>query len=226
VAKKKGIAVVLLSGGLDSTTALYWAKSEYSSVVALSIRYGQRHVKELNAARAVARAAKVQLHEVAISLPWLQGSSLTNSSLRIPDMPLKKIGTGGIPSTYVPGRNTIFLSLAVSLADAVNASAIVIGANALDYSGYPDCRPPFISAFGRVAVEGTKRGSEGKPLKILAPLLRLDKKGVVKLAARVGAPLRLTWSCYAGKARPCGVCDSCKLRAKGFREAGVTDPAS
>jgi 7-cyano-7-deazaguanine synthase len=222
---KKGIAVVLLSGGLDSTTSLYWAKSEYSSVIALSIRYGQRHVKELNAARAVARAAKVQLHEVVISLPWLQGSSLTNSSLRIPNMPLKKIGAGGIPSTYVPGRNTIFLSLAVSLADAVGASAIVIGANALDYSGYPDCRPPFISAFGRVAVEGTKRGSEGKPLKILAPLLRLDKKGVVKLAARVGAPLSLTWSCYAGGSRQCGRCDSCKLRAKGFREAGVPDPA-
>jgi len=226
VAKKKGIAVVLLSGGLDSTTALYWAKREYSSVIALSIRYGQRHVKELSAARAVARAAKVWLHEVVISLPWLQGSSLTNSSLRIPDMPLKKIGTGGVPSTYVPGRNTIFLSLAVSLSDAVGASAIVIGANALDYSGYPDCRPPFIQAFGKVAKEGTKRGSEGKPLRILAPLLRLDKKGVVNLARRVGAPLNLTWSCYAGGARQCGRCDSCKLRAKGFREAGVPDPAA
>lgn len=224
--KKKGTAVVLLSGGLDSTTALYWAKSEYSSVIALSIRYGQRHVKELNAARAVARAAKVRLHEVVVSLPWLQGSSLTNSSLRIPDMPLKKIGSGGIPSTYVPGRNTIFLSLAVSLADAVGASAIVIGANALDYSGYPDCRPPFINAFGKVAKEGTKRGSEGKPLKILAPLLRLDKKGVVNLARRVGAPLQLTWSCYTGQAKQCHRCDSCKLRAKGFREAGLLDPAA
>ncbi|MEQ1919620.1 MAG: 7-cyano-7-deazaguanine synthase QueC [Elusimicrobiota bacterium] len=224
--KKKGIAVVLLSGGLDSTTALYWAKSEYSSVVALSIRYGQRHVKELNAARAIARAAKIQIHEVSLSLPWLGGSSLTNSSLRIPNMPLKKIGQGGIPSTYVPGRNTIFLSLAVSLADAVGASAIVIGANALDYSGYPDCRPPFINAFGVVAKRGTKRGSEGKPLKILAPLLRLDKKGVVRLAQKVGAPLRLTWSCYAGGARQCGKCDSCKLRAKGFSEAGLPDPAA
>lgn len=223
---KKSVAVVLLSGGLDSTTALYWAKSEYSSVIALSIRYGQRHVKELNAARAVARAAKVRLHEVAISLPWLGGSSLTNSSLRIPAMPLNKIGQGGIPSTYVPGRNTIFLSLAVSLADAVGAEAIVIGANALDYSGYPDCRPPFINAFGKVAVEGTKRGSEGKPLKILAPLLRLDKKGVVRLAQKVRAPLHLTWSCYAGRAKPCRVCDSCKLRQKGFSEAGLTDPAA
>jgi 7-cyano-7-deazaguanine synthase len=224
--KNKQTAVVLLSGGLDSTTALYWAKREYSSVVALSIRYGQRHVKELSAARAVARTAKVQIREVSLSLPWLQGSSLTNSSLRVPDVPLKKIGKGGVPSTYVPGRNTIFLSLAVSLADAVGASAIVIGANALDYSGYPDCRPPFIKAFSRVAIEGTKRGSEGKPLKIVAPLLRLDKKGVINLAVRVGAPLSLTWSCYSGKSKQCGFCDSCKLRAKGFREAGLEDPAA
>jgi len=141
-------------------------------------------------------------------------------------MPLKKIGRGGIPSTYVPGRNTIFLSLAVSLADAVGASAIVIGANALDYSGYPDCRPPFINAFSKVAKEGTKRGATGKPLKIVAPLLRLDKKGVIDLAIRVGAPLSLTWSCYSGKSSQCGFCDSCKLRAKGFREAGLKDPAS
>ncbi len=220
------IAVVLLSGGLDSTTALYWAKKQNYSVVAVSIRYGQRHVRELNAARAVARAAKVRIHEVSLELPWLKGSSLTNSKLRLPNLPLKKIGQGGVPSTYVPGRNTIFLSLAVSLADAVGASAIVIGANALDYSGYPDCRPPFIDAFSRVAKEGTKRGSEGKPLKILAPLLRLDKKGVVRLAAKVGAPLRLTWSCYAGGRTQCGVCDSCKLRDKGFREAGLKDPAA
>ena len=222
----KKIAVVLLSGGLDSTTALYWARNHGYSPIALSIRYGQRHVRELFAARAVARAAQVPINEVSLTLPWLKGSSLTNSKLQLPNMPLKKIGLGGIPSTYVPGRNTIFLSLAVSLADVVGASAIVIGANALDYSGYPDCRPPFINAFGRVAKEGTKRGSEGKPLKILAPLLRLDKKGVVRLARRVGAPMQLTWSCYAGGAKQCGRCDSCKLRAKGFREAGLTDPAA
>ncbi|MEK7233348.1 MAG: 7-cyano-7-deazaguanine synthase QueC [Elusimicrobiota bacterium] len=223
---RKPIAVVLLSGGLDSTTALYWSKKKGYSPVALSIRYGQRHVKELNAARAVARAAKVQIREVSLSLPWLEGSSLTNTSLQIPDVSLRKIGQGGIPSTYVPGRNIIFLSLAVSLADAVGAEAIVIGANALDYSGYPDCRSPFINAFGKVAAEGTKRGAEGKPLKILAPLLRLDKKGVVLLAQKVKAPLRLTWSCYAGKAEQCGACDSCKLRAKGFRAAGLRDPAA
>jgi 7-cyano-7-deazaguanine synthase len=222
----KKTAVVLLSGGLDSTTSLYWAKAKGYRVVALSIRYGQRHARELKSARAVARAAKVPLQEVSISLPWLSGSSLTNKALRLPDMPLAQIGHGGVPSTYVPGRNTIFLSLAVSLADVVGAEAIVIGANALDYSGYPDCRPPYLAAFSKVAKLGTKRGSEGKSLKILAPLTRLDKKGVVHLAGKVGAPLKLTWSCYAGGARQCGRCDSCKLRAKGFREAGRTDPAS
>lgn len=223
---RRRIAVVLLSGGLDSTTALYWAKAQGYAVTALSIRYGQRHVRELRAARAVARAAKVPLSEVSLTLPWLKGSSLTNKALRLPDLPLKNIGRGGVPSTYVPGRNTIFLSLAVSLADAAGAEAIVIGANALDYSGYPDCRPPFIRAFGEVARQGTKRGAEGKTLAILAPLLRLDKKGVVRLAKKVGAPLRLTWSCYAGLTRQCGRCDSCKLRAKGFHEAGFKDPAA
>jgi 7-cyano-7-deazaguanine synthase len=220
-------AVVLLSGGLDSTTALYWAKKKGFSPVGLAVRYGQRHVREIRSAQAVARFASIPLHEVELSLPWLKAaSSLVDKSRRLPSLPLAKIGQGGVPSTYVPGRNTMFLSLAVSLADAVGASAIVIGANALDYSGYPDCRPPFIDAFGRVAKEGTKRGAEGKPLKIFAPLLRLDKKGVVRLAEKVGAPLRLTWSCYAGGKKQCGTCDSCKLRAKGFREAGKKDPAA
>lgn len=220
-------AVVLLSGGLDSTTALYWAKTKKYSPIALSVHYGQRHSRELKAARAVAKKANVPLNEVKISLPWLkESSSLTDKRKNLPSLPLSEIGTGSIPSTYVPGRNTIFLSLAVSLADAVGAEAIVIGANALDYSGYPDCRPPFISAFGQVARRGTKRGSEGKPLRILAPLMRLDKKGVVRLATRLGAPLQLTWSCYAGGAKPCGTCDSCKLRDKGFAAARREDPAS
>ncbi len=223
--KNKIKAVVLLSGGLDSTTALYWAKARGYAPVALAIRYGQRHVKELSAARAVARRAAAPLHEVALSLPWLGVSSLTNKALKLPDIPLAKIGRGGIPSTYVPGRNTMFLALAASLADAIGADAIVIGANALDYSGYPDCRPAFLNAFSKVAKLGTRAGAEGGALKVLAPLLRLDKKGIVHLARRVGAPLELTWSCYAGGARPCGACDSCRLRAKGFREAGAEDPA-
>jgi len=218
-------AVVLLSGGLDSTTALYWAKTKGYAPVALSVRYGQRHVRELRAARAVARRAGAPLREVALSLPWLGGSSLTNKKMKLPEIALAKIGTGGVPSTYVPGRNTMFLALAASLADAIGASAIVIGANALDYSGYPDCRPPFLDAFSKVARLGTRRGAEGGALTVLAPLLHLDKKGVVRLAAKVGAPLSLTWSCYAGGARPCGKCDSCQLRAKGFREAGAEDPA-
>ena len=218
-------AVVLLSGGLDSTTALYWAKGKGYAPVALAVRYGQRHVRELRAARAVAKMARTPLHEVSFALPWLEGSSLTNKKMKIPAIALAKIGRGGVPSTYVPGRNTIFLALAASLADAIGAEAIVIGANALDYSGYPDCRPPFLNAFTRTAQLGTKRGAEGKPLKVLAPLLHLDKKGIVRLARRVGAPLSLTWSCYAGGSRPCGTCDSCQLRAKGFREAGSEDPA-
>jgi 7-cyano-7-deazaguanine synthase len=219
-------AVVLLSGGLDSTTALYWAKTKGYFPVALAIHYGQRHSRELRAARAVAKKAGVPLHETAFTLPWLGGSSLTNRKLKIPQIALAKIGGGGIPSTYVPGRNTIFLALAVSLADAIGAEAIVIGANALDYSGYPDCRPPFLNAFSKVAKLGTKRGTqEHKTLRVLAPLLHLDKKGIVRLAKKVGAPLSLTWSCYAGGSRPCGKCDSCQLRAKGFREAGSEDPA-
>jgi 7-cyano-7-deazaguanine synthase len=218
-------AVVLLSGGLDSTTALYWAKKKGYAPTALAVRYGQRHARELRAARSVAKTAGVPLHELSFALPWLGGSSLTNKKMRLPEIALAKIGRGGVPSTYVPGRNTIFLALAASLADAIGAEAIVIGANALDYSGYPDCRPPFLSAFSAVARLGTKRGSEGKPLKVLAPLLRLDKKGIVALGRRLEAPLSLTWSCYAGGSRPCGACDSCQLRAKGFREAGCEDPA-
>ena len=214
-------AVVLLSGGLDSTTALFWAKSRGWRCEALAVRYGQRHVRELRAARAVAKAAKTPLHEVSLDLPWLKTSSLVDSRRALPDIPLPKIGRGGVPSTYVPGRNTIFLALAASLADAVGAQAVVIGANALDYSGYPDCRPEYLRAFERAA----RRGTRARGLKILAPLLRLSKRGIVELAGKVKAPLRLTWSCYAGGARPCGKCDSCKLRAKGFAEAGRVDEA-
>ena len=203
-------AVVLLSGGLDSATALYWAKKRGYSPVALSVRYGQRHWRELKAAKAVAEAAKVPLHAVDVPLPWLDhASSLTDKSLKIPDLPLSRIGRGGVPTTYVPGRNTLFLALAASLADSIGADAVVIGANVLDYSGYPDCRGGFLSAFEKAARRGTRRAK----LKVLAPLLKLDKRGIIRLAEKVGAPLSLTWSCYAGKSRPCGRCDSCKLRA-------------
>jgi 7-cyano-7-deazaguanine synthase len=214
-------AVVLLSGGLDSTTALYWAKGRGYACEALAVDYGQRHAKELGAARRVARAAKVPLHELSVALPWLKTSSLVDKRKKLPSVPLARIGRGGIPSTYVPGRNTIFLAMAASLADSVGAQAIVIGANALDYSGYPDCRPDYLRAFEKTARKGTK----ATKLKILAPLLHLTKEGIVRLGKKVGAPLGETWSCYAGTARPCGRCDSCKLRAKGFAAAKTEDPA-
>jgi len=218
-------AVVLLSGGLDSTTALYWAKAEGYAPTALAVDYGQRHRKELAAARKVARRAGAPLREVALDLPWLSVSALLNKELKLPDIPLSRIGGGGIPSTYVPGRNTVFLALAVSLADSIGARAVVIGANVLDYSGYPDCRPGYLRAFERAARLGTRGGSQGRGARILAPLIRLDKKGIIALARRLKAPLGLTWSCYRGAARPCGACDSCKLRAKGFAAAGAADPA-
>ncbi|MDE1976332.1 MAG: 7-cyano-7-deazaguanine synthase QueC [Elusimicrobia bacterium] len=226
MAARKPLAVVLLSGGLDSSTCLYWALNQGYRCVALSAAYGQRHRKELRAARKIARAARTPLHEVRLSLPWLGVSSLIGRRKSLPRTPLSRIGRGKIPSTYVPGRNTVFLALAVSLADAWGAEAVVIGANAVDFSGYPDCRPAFYRAFRSVFRQGTRRGSEGKPVKILAPLLRLDKAGIARLARRLGVPVGLTWSCYAGLAGPCGRCDSCKLRAKGFAEAGFADPAA
>jgi 7-cyano-7-deazaguanine synthase len=218
-------AVVLLSGGLDSTTALFWTLKQGLRAEALAFDYGQRHRRELSAARAVAKKAGVVLHEVELALPWLKGSSLVDAGKALPDLPLRRIGIGPIPSTYVPGRNTVFVALGISLADAIGASAVVIGANALDYSGYPDCRPEYYRAFARVAAKGTKRGAEGKAIRIVTPLIFLDKRQIVQLARKVGAPLELTWSCYEGAGRPCGRCDSCKLRAKGFLEAGAPDPA-
>lgn len=219
-------AVVLLSGGLDSATCLYWAKRKGYRPEAMAILYGQRHSRELSSARKVAKAAGAPLHVVNLKLPWLaHTNSLTDKSMRLPDLPLARIGKGGIPNTYVPGRNTMFVALGVSLADSIGARAIVIGANALDYSGYPDCRPAFYKAFGEVARRGTRVGTQGGGMKIEAPLLELDKAGIVRLARRLDVPLRHTWSCYKGGRKPCGHCDSCKLRAKGFAEAGVADPA-
>lgn len=216
-----GKAVVLLSGGLDSTTALYWSKSKGYAPVALCVDYGQRHARELNSARRVARKAHVPLHEARVNLPWLKVSSLLNKDLALPDMSLSKIGRS-IPTTYVPGRNTVFLALGVSLADAIGAQAVVLGANVLDYSGYPDCRPEYLKAFAKVAALGARSAG----IKIVAPLIHLDKSGIIKLARKVAAPLELTWSCYAGGRAPCGRCDSCKLRAKGFEEAKAADPAA
>jgi 7-cyano-7-deazaguanine synthase len=219
-------AIVLLSGGLDSSTTLYWAQSQGYNCEALSIFYGQRHKREMVSARAVAKKAGARYREIKIDLPWIKISSLIDNKKKLPNVSLSQIGKGLIPSTYVPGRNTIFLSLAVSLADATKAQAIIIGANALDYSGYPDCRPNYLKAFSRVALLGTKSGSMGLSIKIIAPLLRLDKKEIVRLALKLKVPLELTWSCYSGAKRACGRCDSCKLRSKGFLAAGISDPAN
>ena len=218
-------AVVLLSGGLDSATALYWARSRGFRAIALSVRYGQRHARELVAAREVARTAGAQLIPLRLSIPWLKASSLVDSGKPLPEVLAKSIGRGAIPSTYVPGRNTIFLALAVSLADTIGAEAVVVGANSQDYSGYPDCRPEFNRAFERAARMGTRRGAEGRKISVLAPLQRLDKAAIVRLALRLRVPLELTWSCYRGGKRPCGLCDSCQLRARGFAAAGLPDPA-
>jgi 7-cyano-7-deazaguanine synthase len=223
--KREG-AVILLSGGLDSAACLYWAKARGWRLTALSVDYGQRHAREIRSASALARAAGAKLVRVNLKLPWLKMSSLVDLGKKLPNMPLSKIGRGSIPSTYVPGRNTILLSLAVSLAETEKAARVVIGSNSLDYSGYPDCRPKFIRAFERVAGLGTKAGTEGRGVSIRAPLIRMDKAAIVRLAVRLRVPLKHTWSCYRGAIRPCGNCDSCKLRAKGFDEAGVLDPVA
>ncbi len=222
--KKK--AVVLFSGGLDSTTALCWALKQGYDCQAVSFDYGQRHSRENAAARAIARRLGVKLHEIKLAFPWFGGCSLVNSKLKLPDMKLSKIGKKGeIPSTYVPGRNLVFASVGFSLADAVDAEAIVLGPNVVDYSGYPDCRPEFYRALEKAAAYGTRRGAGGRKIKLLTPLIKLSKAGIAKLGLKLGAPLELTWSCYSGGKKPCGHCDSCKLRAKGFADAGLEDPA-
>jgi 7-cyano-7-deazaguanine synthase len=215
----------LLSGGLDSATALFWAKARGYRLSALTAFYGQRHAREIAAARELARSAGADWTQLRLELPWLKASSLVNRRRPLPDLPCGRIGAGRIPTTYVPGRNTVFLSLAVSLADTVGAEALVIGSNHQDCSGYPDCRPDFNRAFEKTARLGTRRGAEGRRIAVLAPLQRLDKAGIVRLALRLRVPLAKTWSCYKGGSRPCGRCDSCKLRARGFAMAGFADPA-
>lgn len=214
-------AIVLLSGGLDSATTLYYAKSKKYDVRALIFDYGQRHRKEILCACAVARAAKVSFEVVKIAMPW-KGSALLDKGMHVPDKGVKK---GMIPSTYVPARNIIFLSFAASFAEAVGAEVIFIGANAVDYSGYPDCRPDFFKAFSSVLKKGMKAGVEGHAIRIETPLLRLTKAGIIHLGNALRVPYGKTWSCYNGVKSSCGVCDSCRLRAKGFKEAGVLDPA-
>jgi 7-cyano-7-deazaguanine synthase len=223
-------AVVLLSGGLDSFTAAAIAKSDGFDLYALTVLYGQRHGREIEAARSVARALGVTRHlELAVDLRAIGGSSLT-SDASVMDIPRDRdpdtaLGEG-IPSTYVPARNTIFLSLALGWAEALGARDLVIGVNALDYSGYPDCRPEFVRAFEALANVATRAGVEGARFRIHTPLIAMSKADIVRRGLALGLDYGLTHSCYdpTPDGRPCGRCDSCVLRAKGFRDAGVADP--
>ncbi len=217
-------AVVLLSGGLDSYTAAAVARRDGFDLHALSVRYGQRHVQELDAARRVAASLGVRRHlEIEVDLSRMGGSALT-ADIDVPKNQL--IDPAVIPVTYVPARNTVFLSLALGWAEVVGASDLFIGVNALDYSGYPDCRPEFIRAFEALARLATKAGVEGQAFTVHAPLIELSKADIVRLGVSLGLDYGLTHSCYdplpAG--RPCGHCDSCRLRAAGFAGAGVVDP--
>jgi len=220
-------AVVLLSGGLDSATAAAWAIHEGYRLSALSIDYGQRHRCELDAARAVAQALGIDDHLVmAIDLATFGGSALVDPTKPVPkDRSDDEIGHG-IPVTYVPARNTVFLSLALAMAETRGAGAIVLGVNAIDYSGYPDCRPEFLDAFQEVARLGTKAGIEGHGIKLVAPLATLSKAEIIRLGLSLGLDYGLTTSCYdpARDGRPCSRCDSCLLRAAGFAAVGATDP--
>ena len=216
-------AVVLLSGGLDSTTALYVARRGNAETIALSFNYGQTHGRELDSAKKIASSLKIEHWIVPLSLPW-GGSAITDDKITLPKGRNQAEIKEGIPATYVPARNSIFLSLAASLAEAKDAEAIYFGANALDYSGYPDCRPAFIEAFQKMIEQGTKAGAEGKKIRVVTPLLHLSKAEIVRLGGELKIPFEWTWSCYEGGEFPCGECDSCILRAQGFQEAGIEDP--
>ncbi|MHB8632788.1 MAG: 7-cyano-7-deazaguanine synthase QueC [Thermoplasmatota archaeon] len=216
-------AVVLLSGGLDSCVAAAMAKSEGSQLVALSFDYAQRHRKELLAARKVARALGARHVILKVPINKLGHSALTDRSIPVPDTPERLIGSR-IPSTYVPARNTIFLAFALGLAEVEGADTILLGANAVDYSGYPDCRPEYLAAFEAMANLATKAGVEGKGVKLKAPLLHMSKQEIVRAGFELNAPLHLTWSCYRGGAKACGRCESCRLRKQGFALANRVDP--
>jgi 7-cyano-7-deazaguanine synthase len=215
-------AVVLVSGGLDSATALAMAGDQGYACYALSLDYGQRHHAELAAARRVAQSLGALEHKVIrLDLTSIGGSALTDTRIAVPDRPAE-----GIPVTYVPARNTIFLSLALAWAEVIGASDLFIGVNAVDYSGYPDCRPEYIEAFQRLCQLATRAGVEGGSFKVHAPLIHMSKADIIQAGTRLGVDYGLTVSCYAADqaGRACGRCDSCRLRAKGFADAGVPDP--
>jgi 7-cyano-7-deazaguanine synthase len=217
-------AVALLSGGLDSATAASLAIEAGDRVIGLSFDYGQRHRQELTAAAAVAEALKLdEHHTIAIDLAAWGGSALTDPEQTIP---LDGLENSQIPSTYVPGRNTVFISIGLSLAEARGAQRLVLGVNAVDYSGYPDCRPDYLSAFQQLADLGTRAGREGRGTQLWAPLILWSKTQIVQEALRLGVPISSTWSCYSGGAKPCGRCDSCRIRDAALTAAGRPDLAS
>lgn len=217
-------AVVLLSGGLDSATCLAIASAGYE-VHALTFDYGGRHSREMEAAKALAKHFRTKSHRIVkVDLAAIGGSSLTDSTIPVKESESREGIGREIPNTYVPARNMIFLGIGVALAEAVGASRVFIGANSVDFSGYPDCRPEFIAAFQRAADLGTRAGAEGRPVRIEAPLLRMSKAEIVRKGAELGVPFGKTWTCYSGGKAACGRCEACQLRLAGFREAGIDDP--
>jgi len=216
--------IVLLSGGLDSATVAAQAIADGYTPIALSFRYGQRHERELQAARKIAAQLGIQEHyTLEVNLAQWGGSSLTDLNQTLPQDGLQP---DSIPSTYVPGRNTVFIAIALSLAEAKNAEAIYLGINAVDYSGYPDCRPEYLEAFQRLASLSSKAGLAGNAPKLVAPLVADTKLDIVKRALRLGVPIQDTWSCYQGDKTPCGLCDSCRIRDKALIDAGHPELAT
>lgn len=223
---KKMRAVVLLSGGLDSSTCLAVARRDGFEAHALSVDYGQRHKGEIRQARRIAKALGAADHRVVkVDLSAFGGSALTDPGIAVPKGRSPKAMAQDIPVTYVPARNTVLLALSLAYAETIGAEDIYVGVNAIDYSGYPDCRPAFLHAFERLAKVATKAGVGGRPLRVRAPLLRLSKAGIIRLGTELSVPYQLTLTCYDPiRGRACGKCDACRLRSRGFLEAGVPDP--
>ncbi|BAZ83215.1 exsB protein [Sphaerospermopsis kisseleviana NIES-73] len=218
-------AVILLSGGLDSSTVLYQARADGCECYAISFDYQQRHRRELQSAMFVAQSVGVVQHQIVnFDLRLWGGSALTDEAIALPQARSLDEMSQSIPVTYVPARNTIFLSFALGYAETICAQRVYIGVNALDYSGYPDCRPDYIQAMQEVFRLGTKQGREGQPIDIIAPLINLKKTEIIQLGNQLDVPWELTWSCYAGGDQACGVCDSCRLRLAAFAQLGLKDP--
>ena len=216
--------IALLSGGLDSATAAALAVEAGQKVIGLSFDYGQRHRKELQAADALAaHMGLTEHHVISVNLGSWGGSSLTDLTQTVPS---EGVVEGVIPNTYVPGRNTVFIAIGLSLAEARNANRLVLGVNAMDYSGYPDCRPDYLKAYQRLADLANKAGREGHGIKLWAPLIDWNKKRIVQEALRLGVPIEQTWSCYSGGDHACGICDSCRIRDAALSEAGRSDLCS